>query len=166
MYHRNDVNHYYEFRTFFGGSKNSVVLPEGVIFEGVSKEPQFYYGASGAQDLLIPILDTFLGISEKFPENEMKVLLMKYRDIIPKVQVEYLESLRSRSSEINIFNFCKEDPETLYYFLKCADGIRKFRETHFNLVTEYIIKQEKIATGSGGSNPVIFLPNNIISLIE
>lgn len=39
MYHRNDVNQYFKFRSFFGGCKNSCIFPEGVIFEGVSKEP-------------------------------------------------------------------------------------------------------------------------------
>ena len=48
MYHRNDVNHYFKFRTFFGGCKNSVVFPEGVIFEGVSEEPMYILGASAA----------------------------------------------------------------------------------------------------------------------
>lgn len=40
-------------------------------------------GGSGAQDMTIPILDTFLGACDKFPENEMKNLLKKYRDMIP-----------------------------------------------------------------------------------
>lgn len=39
MYSRNDIHTYFKFRTFFGGCKNSVIFPEGVIFEGVSEEP-------------------------------------------------------------------------------------------------------------------------------
>ena len=46
------------------------------------------------------------------------------------------------------------------------DGVRRFRETHFNFVIEYVIKREKNFTGTAGSNPIHFLPNNILSVID
>ena len=82
----------------------------------------------------MPILDTFLGVSDKFPENEMKILLNKYRANIPEIQVEYLHYLKRKSEEYKLFEYCQKDPRTLLAYLKCADGIRKFRESHFNLV--------------------------------
>ena len=61
-----------------------------------------------------------------------------------------------------MIKYCKKDYRLLFQLLRCIDGVRRFRETHFNLAIEYIIKREKIVTGTAGSNPVIFLPNNIV----
>lgn len=46
--------------------------------------------------MTVPILDTFLGLSEKFPENELKKLLNEYRAVIPEAHIQYLKDLKSR----------------------------------------------------------------------
>lgn len=67
MYHRNNVEEFFLFRTFMSGANNSVQFPKGIIFEGVSDEPKFIRGSGAALDLTMPILDTFLGLSDSFP---------------------------------------------------------------------------------------------------
>jgi indoleamine 2,3-dioxygenase len=94
MFYRSEVDNFHKFRTFMSGCKNNTIFPNGVIFEGVSDEPQFIRGPSAAQDLTVPILDTFLGISDNFPNNELTKLLNEYRNHIPKSNIEYLQNLK------------------------------------------------------------------------
>ena len=51
---------YDNFRTFIMGTKNQPMFPKGVIYEGVSGEPYFLWGESGADDNIIPTLDNLL----------------------------------------------------------------------------------------------------------
>ena len=51
---------YDNFRTFIMGTKNQPMFPKGVIYEGVSDEPYFLRGESGANDNIIPTLDNLL----------------------------------------------------------------------------------------------------------
>ena len=51
------------------GTKNTPMFPKGVIFEGVSTEPMYIRGPSGALDLMMPTLDRFFGLSDLFPNN-------------------------------------------------------------------------------------------------
>lgn len=60
--------------------------------------------------------------------------------------------------------YFKSDARILLEYIKCAEGVRKFRNTHFNFVHEYIIKKEKITVGTAGSDPLLFLPNNIFAV--
>jgi hypothetical protein len=75
MFYRSEVDNFHKFRTFMS-------------------EPQFIRGPSAAQDLTVPILDTFLGISDNFPNNELTKLLNEYRNHIPKSNIEYLQNLK------------------------------------------------------------------------
>jgi indoleamine 2,3-dioxygenase len=50
MWGRSLPNDYKDFRTFIMGTKNQPMFPKGVIYEGVSKTPQYFRGESGAND--------------------------------------------------------------------------------------------------------------------
>ena len=54
---------YDNFRTFIMGTKNQPMFPKGVIYEGVSEEPYFLRGESGANDSIVPTVDNFLEIT-------------------------------------------------------------------------------------------------------
>jgi indoleamine 2,3-dioxygenase len=74
MWKRSLSNEYKKFRTFImgikinnmkTGTKNQPMFPNGVVYEGVSHEPKFYSGESGANDSIIPTLDNFLQLTCK-----------------------------------------------------------------------------------------------------
>lgn len=64
-------------------------------------------GSSASSDLITPILDNFLGLSEKFPENELKALLHEYRMALPQAQRDYLVKLKSERERVNMIEYCK-----------------------------------------------------------
>src|SRR4051794_673785 len=55
MWTRSDPADYLSFRTFIYGTKNQPQFPRGVIYEGVSTEPMFHRGESGANDSMVPL---------------------------------------------------------------------------------------------------------------
>lgn len=83
MYKRSPLDSYYTFRTFMMGTKGTSVFPKGIIYEAVSNEYRELRGASAAMDLTMPLLDSFLGIFDFFPENSLTSLLKDYRQYIP-----------------------------------------------------------------------------------
>jgi len=55
------------------------MFPKGVVYEGVSSEPTFYRGESGANDSIIPTLDNLLQLTERLPKNELTEILRDFR---------------------------------------------------------------------------------------
>lgn len=95
MYRRSSANEYYTFRTFMMGTKGTQMFPKGVIYGGIGRDQEYqqYRGASAAMDMTMPLIDSFLGISERFPKNSLSELLMDYRPYMPKEHVEFVDSI-------------------------------------------------------------------------
>jgi len=73
MYHGCDASEFNNFRKLLHGpSHGSKVFPDGVIFEGVSDEPRFYAGASGAHDAFLPLIDAFVALTDTFRSNDLQ----------------------------------------------------------------------------------------------
>lgn len=64
MWEESVPSDYNYFRTFIMGTKNQPMFPKGVVYEGVSDEPFFLRGESGANDSIIPTLDNLLQVTE------------------------------------------------------------------------------------------------------
>ena len=61
MWVKSNPSDYIKFRTFIMGTKGqNEMFPNGVIYEGVDKEPTFYRGESGANDSIVPTCDNLL----------------------------------------------------------------------------------------------------------
>ena len=70
MWKASNPKNYNNFRTFIMGIKgNTEIFGDGVVYEGVSEEPQQYRGQSGAMDDIIPCLDIFSGVVDRYPQN-------------------------------------------------------------------------------------------------
>ena len=48
-------------------------------------------------DLNMPLIDTFLGIAERFPENSLSELLKEYRDYMPEEHLSYVDDIKMKS---------------------------------------------------------------------
>ena len=55
MWNKSKPRDYKTFRTFIFGIANQTMFPKGVIYEGVSTNPQYFRGESGANDSMVSI---------------------------------------------------------------------------------------------------------------
>jgi indoleamine 2,3-dioxygenase len=53
MWNKSKPGDYTSFRTFIFGIANQTMFPNGVVYEGVSTEPMYFRGESGANDSMV-----------------------------------------------------------------------------------------------------------------
>jgi indoleamine 2,3-dioxygenase len=53
MWDKSKPGDYTSFRTFIFGIASQTMFPNGVLYEGVSEEPMFFRGESGANDSMV-----------------------------------------------------------------------------------------------------------------
>jgi indoleamine 2,3-dioxygenase len=132
---------YLKFRTFIMGTKNQPMVcfaeryrmsplpmndvqltfqfPNGVIYEGVSSEPTFYRGESGANDSIIPSSDNFLEITERMPENPLTEILRDFRTYRPTNHNEWLAWLEAEARRLGVRKYALKNSAS-GGMLRCA----------------------------------------------
>lgn len=65
------------------GTKNQPMFPKGVVYEGVSEEPTYYRGESGANDSIIPTCDNLFEMTALMPSNPLTEILKDFRTYRP-----------------------------------------------------------------------------------
>ena len=165
MWSRSDPNAYNSFRTFIFGIKNQSMFPDGVIYEGTTDEsPRFYRGESGANDSIIPTLDTLLQLD--FEVNELTDALKDFRTYRPSTHNQYITLLGRTTSILGVRDYCMKQSTTILYYLLVLDSVSQFREHHWSLVKNYIINRSKHPTATGGTPIVKWLPNQLRTVLE
>lgn len=81
MWDKSKPGDYTSFRTFIFGIAKQSMFPNGVLYEGVSSEPKFFRGESGANDSMIPLSDNLLQIS--MPDTPLTSILKDFRAYRP-----------------------------------------------------------------------------------
>lgn len=142
---------YDDFRTFIMGTKNQPMFPNGVIYEGVSSEPTFFRGESGANDSMIPTADNLLELTAKMPSNPLTETLRDFRSYRPSNHNQWVSWVEKRAQELGVRDFALQDANTGVLYLALLDQVREFRNRHWNFTKEYIIKYSKHNVGTGGS---------------
>jgi len=175
---------YDSIRLYLSGWKNSSLLPKGVIYEGTSRclasssHPiewktgyRSYFGGSNAQSPLVQALDIVLGIEHRHRRNEPSEcggFITNMREYMPGPHRRFLEDL-NRVSDLR--DYVQRHPtgevegELRDAYNACIVGMRRFRDTHLQIVSRYIIlpgakvgKQcPRAAMGTGGTPVVSFL---------
>ncbi|KNC77200.1 hypothetical protein SARC_10335 [Sphaeroforma arctica JP610] len=70
MFEKCDAKVYYDdVRPYFGGWRGNPVLPNGMVYEGVSETPFYFAGGSAGQSSLIQSIDIALGVHHS-PTNQ------------------------------------------------------------------------------------------------
>ncbi|KAK4047562.1 hypothetical protein OIV83_005349 [Microbotryomycetes sp. JL201] len=159
---------YLSFRTFIMGlapKHGNRMFPTGVIYEGVSDEPQYFRGESGSQDNIIPVADNLLQITKSLPDNELTRTLREFRHYRPSAQRIYVDTLEARATEANVADFAKADKQSLAYYILMLDQVREFRDRHWRFVKSYIIKYSDYNIATGGSPILHYLPNNLRTVL-
>ena len=161
---------YKMFRTFIMGTKNQKeMFPEGVIYEGVSKDPVQYRGESGANDSIIPTMDNLLELTQDMPNNPLTAILKDFRSYRPIGHNEWLQFVAEKSQELKVRQFAKKQPLSSVLYLDLLDQVRDFRHRHWLFTKEYILKYTDHPVATGGSPIVTWLPNQlrvVLSVIE
>lgn len=141
------------------------MFPNGVVYEGeYDNEPLYFRGESGANDSIIPLLDSLLEIP--MPQNPLTDILKDFRSYRPKPHREFLAYVRRRAAELGVRNYCCGNVETAVLYLRLLDHVRSFRWRHWLFAREYIIKQSRHPTATGGSPIVTWLPNQLTAVMD
>ncbi|KAJ3153314.1 hypothetical protein HDU86_005269 [Geranomyces michiganensis] len=159
MWGRSAPADYLKFRTFIMGTKP--MFPNGVVYEGVSEQPTFYRGESGANDSIVPTLDNFLGVTGEMPGNDMTAILKDFRSYRPENHSLWLAWVEERSKTVNVKDFAFADPNSAVLYLSLLDQLREFRARHWNFTKQYIIRWSSHPSATGGSPIVTWLPNQL-----
>lgn len=161
---------YLKYRSFIFGTgpkKMNAMFPDGVLYEGVSDEAQFFRGESGANDSIVPTGDNLLEITAHMPNNELTKTLRDFRTYRPKNQREFLQQLEARATLAGVRNFALSGSarsKALYILL--VDQIREFRNRHWMFTKSYIIQRSTYDIATGGSPILQYLPNNLSVVLK
>ncbi|PWY99689.1 IDO-domain-containing protein [Testicularia cyperi] len=170
MWGRSLPQDYLKYRSFIFGTgpkKMNAMFPEGVVYEGVSEEPQFFRGESGANDSIVPTGDNLLEITAHMPNNDLTKTLRDFRTYRPKNQREFLAQLEARATLAGVRNFAMSGSarsKALYILL--VDQIREFRNRHWMFTKSYIIQRTTYDIATGGSPILQYLPNNLSVVLK
>jgi len=157
---------YLDFRTFIMGIQgNTDIFPNGVIYRGCfDDKPQAFRGETGAQDSIIPAVDSCLGLS--YPNNSLTSYLFELRDYRPYTHQDYINWLAEQSSKHDIKSFAMADSHSAFLMLKAMHKTFTFRHLHFNMVKKYIIDNTKYPRATGGTPITTWLPNQTGACLE
>jgi indoleamine 2,3-dioxygenase len=137
------------------------MFPNGVVYEGVSEEPTFYRGESGANDSIIPSADNFLQLTSMMPNNQLTEILRDFRSYRPANHNEWLAWLEKEANSLRVRDYCLMDDSSSVLYLGLLDQVREFRNRHWSFTKEYIIKYTQHPVATGGSPIVTWLPNQL-----
>ncbi|XP_074532241.1 indoleamine 2,3-dioxygenase 2-like [Halichoeres trimaculatus] len=156
-------------RIFLSGWRDNPMLPNGLLYEGVSDEPIFLSGGSAAQSSAIQCFDALLCIQH---EDETGAFLTRMRDYMPPAHRHLIETL-SVGPYLRDFIQSHPSPDLCQAYKSCVSALVDLRNYHLNTVTKYIVVPGNKAraagcpfrgmctaldkTGAGGSVPMVFL---------
>ena len=69
---------YTRVRKFLQGWRGNPLIPEGMIYEGVSEEPQLFHGGSAAQSCILAVFDAFLSVQHEREQTRQFMRDMRF----------------------------------------------------------------------------------------
>lgn len=166
MWNRSSSAAYNSFRAYIMGTKNQPMFPNGVVYEGVSEEAQFYRGESGANDTIVPTCDNLLQLTGKMPDNPLTAILMDFRKYRPVAHNKWLGFVDSQARALQVSTFAQADSNSAVRYLSAIDQVREFRDRHWRFTKEYILKYSDHPVATGGSPIITWLPNQLGTVLE
>ena len=176
MYEECEPDAFYNvIRPFQAGTKNMAAFSNGLIYEGVDKEPKIFGGASAGQSSTLPVFDILLGVVHHGTAEEF---LYQQRWHMPRHHRQFLLYLSQQPSLREFVLQHKNEKELVDTYNNCVKQLEHLRSEHIILVTRYIVSpaaKQHITdddkdgtltttgigglaiTGTGGSDFMIFL---------
>jgi len=157
---------YLDFRTFIMGiTGNDDIFPNGMVYKGVyDNKPQYFRGETGAQDSIIPAMDSALGLV--YPQNQLTQYLMELRDYRPYTVQNYVYNTFQKSQDLNLREYALQDSRSGYMLLKAMHKTFAFRQLHWTMVKKYILDNTKYPKATGGTPITTWLPNQMGACLE
>ena len=157
--------YYNRVRPYIHGWKNSPVLPEGLVYDGVTAyrgRPQPLRGETGSQSSIVPALDAGLGVTHA--DDPLTQYLVEMRDYMPPRHRAFVTALESRLDARGrplLYGYVRDrqrkHPDLWKAFCACVDLLAQFREIHVGYAERYIFRQHQshasnpTAVGTGGT---------------
>ncbi|CAK7265463.1 hypothetical protein SEPCBS57363_001596 [Sporothrix epigloea] len=182
MWAKSRPEQYTSFRTFIFGITSQSMFPNGVAYEGVgedgfeaaspdTKTRLSFRGESGANDSMIPLMDSFLQIP--MPDTPLTEILKDFRQYRPSNHRQFLAYVHTRSSQLDVKSFAlgegvgdeAEKIESVRVWLQILNQVRDFRWRHWCFGKEYILKRTRHPTATGGSPIITWLPNQLKAVL-
>nr|XP_003226894.2 PREDICTED: indoleamine 2,3-dioxygenase 2 [Anolis carolinensis] len=130
-------------RIFFSGWKDSPVLPDGLIYEGVSEKPLLYSGGSAAQSTTLHAFDELLGIQHC---KESTAFLQRMREYMPRDHRAFIEEMQSLPPlRCHVVSCGSAVLRSAYN--ECVAALSELRTYHLTVVTKYVIIASHKAKG-------------------
>ncbi|KAH9818562.1 Indoleamine 2,3-dioxygenase [Teratosphaeria destructans] len=165
MWAHSKPKEYLNYRTFIFGITNQTMFPNGVVYEGENEgRPMNFRGESGANDAMIPLLDSLLQI--QMPPNPLTTILKDFRNYRPKPHRDFLAAVRQEAEDLGVRTFACKDLDTRVRYLRLLNHVRSFRWRHWMFTREYIIKYSSHPTATGGSPIILWLPNQLFAVMD
>ncbi|KXJ85294.1 hypothetical protein Micbo1qcDRAFT_180924 [Microdochium bolleyi] len=164
---------YMSYRTFIYGITSQSMFPSGVVYEGqFDNKPQQFRGESGANDAIIPLLDSLCEIP--MPKNPLTDILVEFREYRPKPHRRFLKYVRETAQQVGVRSFltgggegaAAGDLSAAIMYLRVLDHVRSFRWRHWQFTREYILKYTSHPTATGGSPIITWLPNQLAAVMD
>ena len=162
MWKASSYSDYLSFRTFIMAQKgNNICYPEENIkfLTDCGEELHSYRGETGAQDSIIPSIDSFLQLD--YPRNKLTEYLFDLRQYRPKDHQEYINFVYKSSFDLKFKDYCFKNSNSCIILLKNLNCLRMFRKKHWNLTKKYIIENTKHPVATGGTPITTWLPNQL-----
>lgn len=167
MWKASNFKDYLSFRTFIMGQiGNKKCYPdENIVFDlDDKKEVHSYRGETGAQDSIIPSVDSFVCL--EYPQNRLTEYLQELRKYRPIDHQEYINFMKKSSDNLNFAEYCKKNSNTCVALLRNLNLLRMFRKKHWNLTKKYIIHSTKHPVATGGTPITTWLPNQLGATLQ
>jgi indoleamine 2,3-dioxygenase len=165
MWHESSPAGYLNFRTFIMGVKgNEDIFPNDVLYKGVSETPFAYRGETGAQDSIIPSVDTAFGL--EYPRNALTEYLFQLRSYRPAAHQAHVNWCAEMHKQTDFKKWCFSNSYSAFLMLCNYHMTFKFRHQHWVMVKKYIIDNTKYGRATGGTPITTWLPNQIGACLE
>ena len=131
------------------------MFPKGVLYEGVSDQPTFYRGESGANDSIVPSADNFLQLTENMPSNPLTEILKDFRTYRPVNHNQWLTWVETEARSKNVREYCSKDTTSagklFHDYVSIQFEVLNFIYTVKCTIWPFWIKSENLETGIGPS---------------
>ncbi|MEZ4870362.1 MAG: hypothetical protein R3C14_54030 [Caldilineaceae bacterium] len=159
--------YYHRVRPFIFGWKDNPLLPQGMIYRGVTEfgeQPQQFRGETGAQSSVIYAFDALLGITHEL--DPMRAYLLEMRDYMPVQDRAFLAELEAGPSVRDYVIAHKASRPTLRdAYNQAIERLQTFRQLHIEYAALYILQPARGAqageVGTGGTPFTVYLKKHI-----
>ncbi|XP_043359041.1 indoleamine 2,3-dioxygenase 1 isoform X2 [Dermochelys coriacea] len=124
-------------RIYLSGWKDSFLMPEGLVYEGVWDSPKQFSGGSAAQSSTLQCFDVLLGIQHRTAQGFSAEYLGCMRDYMPAAHRAFIQTLASGPS-LRQFVLATNDAGLHAAFNKCVSALVDLRSYHIQIATKYI----------------------------